>query len=352
MPSITISNRRIGPTEPCWIVAELSGNHLQDYANAHRLVIEAWNAGVDAIKVQCFQPDDMTLNVERPEFRIPDGPWEGRHLYDLYSQTYMPWDWIPKLKTLAESLGLIFFSSVFDRESVDFCESWNCPAFKIASFELVDLPLIRYAASKGRPMILSTGMASIADIWSALRECQIGQVGLLKCTSAYPTPITEANLQTISQMAFSQQMGSHGFALPVGLSDHTLGIAVPVAAVALGACIIEKHLCLDRSASGPDSGFSLEPHEFKAMVENVRIAEKAIGSVQYGATESERANLRYRRSLFVVEDCAAGEPFTGRNVRSIRPAAGLHPRHLDEVIGRRAVRDVKRGTPLEWGMME
>jgi N-acetylneuraminate synthase len=256
----------------------------------------------------------------------------------------MPWEWQGKLKALAEELGMECFSSAFDPTAVDFLESINVPAHKVASFELVDIPLIQKMARTGKPLILSTGMATTEEIEEALtcaRATGASQIALLKCTSAYPAPAEEMNLRTIPEMA-------RRFGMPVGLSDHTMGIAVPVAAVALGACIVEKHLTLSRSDHGPDSAFSLEPHEFMEMVSAIRVAEKALGKVHFGLSEKEKASPAYRRSLFVVEDVERGEPFTESNVRSIRPANGLHPRHLADVLGKAAAQGIKRGTPLRW----
>ncbi len=347
MSHITIAGRQIGPGNPVWIVAEIGAN-ARTYYDAERLIIEAHEAGADAVKVQAIRPDGITLDCDNEHFQIKDGPWKGRTLWDLYEECAMPWLWFDGLKRVTEALGMTFFASVFCKESVDFCESLGMPAYKIASFELVDLPLIRYAASKGRPVILSTGMATKEEIKEALclfrgrSSSEYDPVAVLHCVSAYPANPVDANLERIR---------ADGEFFVMGLSDHTLGIAVPVAAVALGACIIEKHLCLDRSAGGPDSAFSLEPAEFKAMVDAVRVAEQAMGEVKYGATESERANLQFRRSLFVVADVRAGERYSPENVRSIRPASGLHPRFFDEVCGRRAARDVARGTPLGWEMV-
>jgi pseudaminic acid synthase len=343
--SFQIAGRRIQAGYPAYIVAELSANHNQDYEQAVRIVHAAKNAGADAIKLQTYTADTITIASEREEFRISGGTiWDGRILHDLYREAYTPWDWQPKLKRLAEELGMQCFSSAFDETSVDFLETMDVPAYKVASFELVDIPLIQKMAHTGKPMIISTGMATEAEIEegvNAAREAGAGEIALLKCTSAYPAPENEMNLRTIPEM-------SRRFAVPVGLSDHTMGIAIPVAAVALGACIIEKHLTLSRSMPGPDSAFSLEPAEFKAMVEAVRSAERALGEVHFGLSEKELASRAYRRSLFVVEDLACGEEFTAKNVRSIRPGNGLHPRHLPDVLGKNAARGIKRGTPLSW----
>jgi len=335
----------VGPEHPVYIVAELSANHNQDFEQAVRIIRAAKDAGADAIKLQTYTPDTMTLASDRAEFVIGGGTiWDGRNLQDLYGEAYTPWEWQPKLKQAAEELGMDCFSSAFDSSSVDFLEEMGVPAHKIASFELVDIPLIQKVARTGKPLIMSTGMATIEEIEEALqsaRDAGASQIALLKCTSAYPAPAEDMNLRTIPEMA-------RRFGVPVGLSDHTMGIAAPVAAVALGACIIEKHLTLSRSTPGPDSAFSLEPHEFKAMVDAVRTAEKALGMVHFGLSAKEEASRIFRRSLFVVEDVKQGEAFTPANVRSIRPAHGLHPRHLPEVLGKSASREIKRGTPLTW----
>ncbi len=345
---ISIAGRRVGAGTPCYLIAEMSANHGHSFAKAVELVRVAKDAGADAIKLQTYTPDTMTLDSRRPEFLIGKGTlWEGRNLYELYGEAFTPWEWQPKLKAVAEELGLHCFSTPFDDSAVNFLEGMNVPAHKIASFELVDTGLLRKVAATGKPVIMSTGMATLAEIDEAvrtLREAGCTQLALLKCTSAYPSLPEDMNLRTIPHLA-------EAFGVPAGLSDHTLGIAVPVAAVALGACIIEKHLTLRRSDGGPDAAFSLEPGEFKAMVDAVRVAEGALGRVNYEATEKEAASRIFRRSLFVVKDVKAGELFTGDNVRSIRPGHGMSPKYLDEVIGRRANRDIVPGTPLSRDLM-
>jgi N-acetylneuraminate synthase len=323
----------------------MSANHCGSFDRAIAIVRAAKEVGADAVKLQTYTADTLTIRCERDCFRVGGGtPWEGRTLYDLYQEAYTPWDWQPKLKALADELGLTLFSTPFDETAVDFLEAMNTPAFKIASFELVDLPLIRRVAHTGKPIIMSTGMANLIEIGeaaTAAREAGCMELALLKCTSAYPAPPEEMNLRTIPDLA-------ERFGVPVGLSDHSLGIAVPVAAVALGACIIEKHLTLSRSVPGPDSAFSLEPQEFKAMVCAVREVERALGRVSYEMAEHEKASRVFRRSLFVVKDVKAGEILSRDNVRSIRPGHGLPPKHLDEVLGRHAAVDIERGTPLRW----
>jgi pseudaminic acid synthase len=343
--SLKVGCHSIGAGCVTYVVAELSANHNQDFDHAVRIIRAAKDAGADAVKLQTYTPDTITIASDREEFRIGGGTiWDGRNLHDLYADAYMPWEWQPKLKKLAEDLGMDCFSSAFDSTAVDFLEEMGVPAHKIASFELVDIPLIQKMARTGKPLIMSTGMATVEEIEEALRsarEAGASQIALLKCTSAYPAPAEDMNLRTIPEMA-------RRFGVPVGLSDHTMGIAAPVAAVALGACIIEKHLTLSRSTPGPDSAFSLEPHEFKAMVDAVRIAEESLGEVHFGLSTKEEASRVFRRSLFVVEDVKLGEVFTTANVRSIRPGHGLHTRHLPEILGRSAAREIKRGTPLSW----
>ncbi len=347
--TIRIGRRTIGPGHPAYVVAEISANHRQDYAEAVRLVHAAKDAGADAVKLQTLTPDTITLMSDRSYFRVGGGTlWDGRTLYDLYQEAHMPWEWQPKLQTEAHALGLDLFSSPFDPTAVDFLEEMHVPAYKVASFEIVDLPLIERMARTGKPLILSTGMATLPEIRDAVqaaRSAGAKQIALLKCNSGYPAPPEEMNLNTIPDMR-------KRFRVPVGLSDHTLGIAAPIAAVALGACIIEKHFTLSRSVPGPDSAFSLEPAEFGAMVEGVRAAEKALGRAEYRPTPGEAKSRPFRRSLFVVADVREGEPFTEANVRSIRPANGLSPRFLPNVLGRRAAANIARGTPLSWDLVE
>jgi N-acetylneuraminate synthase len=289
----------------------------------------------------------MTIDCRNEHFLIRGTPWSGRNLHQLYGEAFTPWEWQPRLQEVARELGMDFFSTPFDETAVDFLEELDVPAYKVASFEIVDLPLLRKVAATGKPVILSTGMATLAEIEEAVRTLRAAgcrELALLKCTSAYPAPASEMNLRTLPHL-------SEAFGVPVGLSDHTLSSAVPAAAVALGACLIEKHLTLSRSEPGPDSAFSLEPREFREMVQAVRTAEEALGGVRYGSGDEESRSLVFRRSLFVVEDLRAGEAFTAENVRSIRPGYGLHTRHLGEVLGRRAARDIPRGTPLSWPLV-
>ena len=340
---IKIRGRTIGPGHPVYIVAEISANHRQNYEEAVRLVRAAKEAEADAVKLQTLTPDTITLRSDQEVFRVRGGTlWDGRTLWDLYNEAYMPWDWQPKLMALARELGLDLFSSPFDATAVEFLEKMRVPAFKVASFEIVDLPLIRRMARTRKPLIMSTGMATrkeIVEALSAARKVGARQIALMKCNSAYPAPPEEMNLRTIPAMA-------EAFRLPIGLSDHSLGTAATIAAVSLGACIIERHLTLSRSVPGPDSAFSLEPAEFREMVRTIRTVEAAMGSVHYGPTAAEKKSLPFRRSLFIVEDMKAGDKFTEENVRSIRPANGLPPKSLPRVLGRRAARDIPRGTPL------
>jgi len=348
MLKFKVGNKKIGRDYPIFIIAELSGNHLQKFDNAVKLIKAAKEAGADAVKLQTYTPDTITIDCNNKYFQIKQGTlWDGQTLYELYKKAYTPWEWQPRLKKIAESEGLICFSSVFDKTAIDFLEKINVPAYKIASFEITDIPLIEYVASKGKPVIISTGIATLSDIEEAVNACKRmgnNQIVLLKCTSAYPAPLEEINLKTIPNLAQT-------FKTVVGLSDHTLGISVPIASVALGACIIEKHLTLDRKLGGPDAAFSLEPNEFKAMVKSVREVEKALGEVSYDLTEKIKESREFSRSLFVVKDIKAGEIFTEENIRSIRPGYGMHTRFLKNVIGQKATRNIERGTPLDWKLI-
>ena len=339
----------IGRSGETFIIAELSANHNQDFALAVKTIEAAKNAGADAIKLQTYTADTMTIDSDKDYFKITQGTlWDGKTLYGLYQEAFTPWEWQPRLKKIADELGLILFSSPFDRTAVDFLEKMNVPAYKVASFEITDIPLIEYIAAKGKPVIISTGIAELPDIEEALAACRrVGnkQIALLKCTSAYPAPMGEVNLKTIPDM-FEK------FGTVVGLSDHTLGISVPVAAVSLGARIIEKHFILDRNLGGPDAAFSIEPEELKTMVQAIRDVEKALGKVSYELSDRIRKNKVFARSLFVVQNMKRGERFTGDNVRSIRPGYGLAPKHLDRIIGKQASRDLQKGTPLDWDMIE
>jgi len=349
MNCIKIFNRKISPKESTFIIAELSANHLQNFDLAVDTIKAIKESGADAVKLQTYTPDTITIDSDNEYFQIKqDSLWDGKTLYQLYQDAYTPWEWQPELKKLAEDIGLICFSSPFDKTAVDFLEHMNVPAYKVASFEITDIPLIEYVASKGKPIIISTGIASLAEIEEAINACKRmgnNQIALLKCTSEYPTPLEDVNLRTIPNLAET-------FNVVVGLSDHTLGISVPIAAVALGASIIEKHFILDRKLGGPDSAFSLEPEEFRAMVKSVRESEKALGNVSYELTEKIKKSREFSRSLFVVEDMKAGETFTEMNIKSIRPGFGLPPKHLQEILGKKAIEAIKKGTPLDWSLVE
>lgn len=344
-PQININGRTIGYGQPVYIIAELSANHRQDYEEAARLVKAAKAAGADAVKLQTYTPDTITIDCDSEPFRHHEGSlWNGRTLYELYQEAYTPWEWQPNLKLLADEIGIDLFSSPFDPTAVDFLEHMDVPAYKIASFEIVDIPLIEKVAATGKPLIISTGMASTAEITEALnaaRQAGAREIALLKCCSAYPAPAAEMHLRTLNDMR-------DRFGVPIGLSDHTLDIEVPIAAVALGACIIEKHFTLNRLEASADSAFSLEPAELKSLVQAVRRTEQALGKVHYGASERETESLGFRRSLFVVKDIAAGEKLTADNVRSIRPGGGLPPKEFKQVLGHRAKQFLAKGTPLCW----
>ena len=346
---LKLVNKSIGNDHPVFIIAELSANHLQNFDLAVDTIKAMKKSGADAVKLQTYTPDTITIDSDNEYFQINQGTlWDGKTLYQLYQKAYTPWEWQPKLKKIAEELGLVFFSSPFDKTSVDFLEEMNVPAYKVASFEITDIPLIEYMASKRKPVIISTGIATLADIEEAINACKKmgnNQIALLKCTSAYPAPLDEVNLRTIPNLADT-------FNTVVGLSDHTLGISAPIASVALGAKIIEKHFILDRKMGGPDAAFSMEPDEFRLMVDTVREVEKALGNVNYNLTEKTMKSREFSRSLFAVDDIKAGESFTKENVRSIRPGFGLHPRYYGQIIGKKARTDIKRGTPLDWNLIE
>ncbi|MCD4506180.1 pseudaminic acid synthase [Chromobacterium piscinae] len=332
-----------------FIIAELSANHGNSLELALQTVKAAKDSGADAIKIQTFTPDTITLNCDNDYFQIKQGTlWDGTTLYKLYEQGYTPWDWHDAIKKEAEKQGLIFFSTPFDHTAVDFLETLDVPIYKIASFEITDIPLIEYAASKAKPMIISTGIASIADIQGAINACHgVGNydITLLKCTSSYPAPVEEANLRTIPNMAET-------FGVKVGLSDHTMGHSVALAAVALGASVIEKHFILDRSIGGPDASFSMTPEEFKEMVKNIREVELALGRISYDLTDKMIASRKFSRSLFITKDVKEGEIFTHENIKSIRPGDGISPKHLHKILGKRASGDYKLGTPFSWSCVK
>ncbi len=341
---IKIGNREIGDGKPVFVIAELSANHNQNIDTAVKTVYAAKEAGADAIKLQTYTADTITLDCDNDYFQIKQGTiWDGTTLHKLYQQAYTPWEWQPKLKEIAESIGLICFSSPFDKTAVDFLEGMNVPAYKVASFEITDLPLIKYIASKNKPVIISTGIAYEKEIKLAVDTCRNAgndQIILLKCTSEYPAPFEEMNLNTIPLM-------KERFGTLTGLSDHSMGISVPIAAVALGARVIEKHLIIDRSIGGPDSSFSLEPAEFKQMVDSIREVEKALGTGTFDVSEKAARSRNFSRSLFAVKDIKEGEIFTEENVRSIRPGYGLPPQYLERLLGKKSKRSIKRGEPLK-----
>jgi len=329
------------------IIAELSANHNGSFETAIETIKAAKRAGADAIKLQTYTADTITLNSNKPDFQIKGTIWDGQNLYQLYKQAYTPWEWHEELFRVAKEEGLICFSSPFDSTAVDLLESLNAPAYKIASFEITDIPLIEYVASKGKPVIISTGIAGLDDIELALDACKrMGnkQIILLKCTSSYPAPIEDANLIMIPDLA-------ERFDVISGLSDHTMGITVPVAATILGAKVIEKHFILDRSIGGPDASFSSDEIEFTTMVKAVREAEVAIGKVDYTITDKMMQSREYCRSLYIVKDIKAGEIFNESNIRSIRPGYGIHPKYLKEIIGKRANKRIEMGTPLSWDLI-
>lgn len=342
---IKLGNFVIGENSRTFIVAELSANHGHDINIAKETIKAAKEAGADAIKIQTYTADTLTIDCDNEYFKLNSGTiWDGRTLYNLYSEAFTPWEWQRELMEYANSIGLVFFSTPFDKSAVDFLEEIDVPVYKVASFEIMDIPLIEYIASKNKPIIMSTGVAALSDIEDALEACKrMGndQIILLMCTSSYPAKIEDANLKMIPNMR-------EKFEVEVGVSDHTLSITVPIVSVALGAKVIEKHFILDKSVGGPDSSFSLEPHEFRKMVEAVRDTEKALGKVDYSMNENKKNSRLLGRSLFIVKDIRAGEKFTEDNVRSIRPGYGLAPKHLNEIINREAACDIKRGTPLSW----
>ena len=347
-PSFAINNRAIDKHSPTYFIAELSCNHNQDKSVCFKLIDEAHKAGADAVKLQTYTADTMTIKCDKPIFKdcLNGTLWEGQTLHELYQKAYTPWEWHKELKEYANKLGMDLFTSPFDTTAVDFLETLDMPAYKIASFEITDHILIKRIAQTRKPVIISSGMASLSelnDAVSLLRQHGTTQICMLKCTSAYPAKPEDANLTTIKHMAKT-------FGIVSGLSDHTLGIEVPIASVLLGARVIEKHFTLSRDSGSPDDAFSLTPPEFKQMIDSIRIVEKTVGKITYAGVNSESSSKRFRRSLFVVEDVKKGDILTDKNVRSIRPSNGLHTRFYDEAIGKTAAQDIERGTPLSWNL--
>ncbi len=344
IPSIKIAGRRIAADEPPYIIAELSANHNGKLATALKIIEEAKKCGADAVKLQTYTADTITLNSDAEEFQIKGGLWDGRALYDLYQEAHMPWDWHKPLFEYARTLDITIFSSPFDNTAVDLLEDLNAPAYKIASFEAIDLPLIKYVANTGKPMIISTGMADAEEIQEAIAAAQEGgckELAILHCVSGYPAPAADYNLRTIPNM-----MQRYG--LVTGLSDHTLDNTTAIASVVLGSSIIEKHFTLDRSGGGPDDSFSLEPAELAALCRDTKTAWKALGSVNYGRKSSELANAQFRRSLYFVKNLKAGDIITTDAVRSVRPGFGLAPKYLDEIVGKRLAKDVEFAQATDW----
>ena len=345
--TISVDGRRIGPDHPPYVIAEMSANHNGSLERAFAIMTAAKEAGADAVKLQTYRPDTITLDHDGPGFRIEDGLWAGRRLYELYEEAQTPWDWHEPLFAKGRELGITVFSSPFDPTAVELLASLGAPAYKIASCEIVDLPLIRRTAACGRPLIISCGMADeeeIEDAVAAARDAGCQDLALLHCVSGYPTPIEQANLRTIVDMR-------ERFGTPIGLSDHSMGVAAASAAVALGASIIEKHFTLSRDDGGPDAAFSLEPAELARLTQQCRDVWQALGEPSYGVQPSEAGTRRFRRSLYAVTTITKGEVFTLDNVRSIRPADGLPPKHLPDILGKMAAKSIAKGTPLSWDLV-
>lgn len=343
-----IGNRIIGDNNPTYIIAEMSGNHAGSIENAKNIIRKAKEAGADCIKIQTYTADTLTIDCNKSFFTIKGSAWDGRNLYNLYEEAGTPWEWQGELKEFADRIGIDFFSTPFDKTSVDFLENIGVEFYKIASFEIVDIPLIKYVAQTGKPIIMSTGMASLGEIEEAVKAVKSvsdSEIALLRCASAYPAISDQMNLRTMQNMAET-------FSVPVGLSDHSMGSLGAVIAVSLGASIIEKHFCLDRNIVTPDSSFSMTPDEFSDMVKSIRQTEKAVGKVSYGVSEQEKDSRVFRKSIFCVADIKKGEQLRETNIRVIRPGYGMEPKYFDEIIGCTALEDIERGTPLHWGMFK
>ncbi len=345
--NVFIKNRCIGGNHPAYIIAEMSGNHAGDINRAKEIIHMAKECGADCVKIQTYTPDTITICCDNPFFRVQNGTWNGENLYQLYGKAYTPWEWQKELKETADQVGIDFFSTPFDKTAVDFLEEVGVEFYKIASFELVDVPLIKYVAAKGKPIIMSTGMGTLGEIEEAVKAVYSqgnDQLILLKCSSAYPAIPEDMNLRTIRNM-------SEIFDLPVGLSDHSMGSVGAVTAVALGACVIEKHVCMSRKIDNPDSSFSMEPLELEQMVKDIRSAEKALGKVSYEVSEYEKSSVVFRKSIFAVGDIKKGDILTEDNVRVIRPGYGLEPKYYERILGQRALKDIDRGTPISFELI-
>ncbi len=346
--NISINKRIIGADQPPYIIAEMSANHNGDINNAFKIIKVAKLAGADAVKLQTYRPDTITLDCDSEDFQIHGGLWDGKTLYQLYSEAYMPWDWHKPLFDYAHKLGITIFSSPFDTTAIDLLEDLNAPAYKIASFEAIDLPLIKYAASTGKPMIISTGMANAEEIQEAIEAAHEGgckELALLHCVSGYPAPAADYNLRTIPDMI-------QRFGLVTGLSDHTIDNTTAITSIALGASIIEKHVTLDRNGGGPDDSFSLEPQELAALCRDTKTAWEALGQVDYGMKSSERGNVKFRRSLYFVKDMEAGEVITEECLRSVRPGFGIKPKYIEGLLGKKVKRQITANTAISWDMVD
>jgi pseudaminic acid synthase len=346
-PVISISNRAIGVSEPPYLIAEMSANHNGIIEDAFKIIEQAKNSGANAIKLQTYKPDTITLDSDREEFKISGGLWDGRSLYELYKEAHTPWEWHKPLFDYARKLNITIFSSPFDNSAVDLLEDLNTPAYKIASLEVVDLPLIKYVASTGKPLIISTGLADVQEIQEAIdAACEAGckQLAILHCVTGYPAPAVDYNLRTIPDMI-------NRFGLVTGLSDHTLDNATAIASIALGASIIEKHFTLDRNRGGPDDSFSLEPIEMAALSENIKTAWQAMGKINYSLKSSETGNIKFRRSLYFIKEMTKGETITDACIKSVRPGYGLPPKFLDLLIGRKVSRHISKNMPTSWDVL-
>ena len=348
MQEVSINNRKIGQAYPTYIIAEMSANHNGDINKAYKILNMAKASGADAVKLQTYTPDTLTIDSQLPDFQIKEGLWGGKSLYELYNSAFMPWEWHKPLFEYANKNKITIFSSPFDNTAVDLLEDLNAPAYKIASFEAVDLPLIRYVANTGKPIIISTGMANAEEIDEAVEAAKEGgckEIALLHCVSGYPAPVGDYNLRTLTDMR-------EKYGLVTGLSDHTLGNTTALGAVALGASIIEKHVTLDRNGGGPDDSFSLERKELKELVDNSRTTWEALGNINYGRKSSEEGNVQFRRSLYFTTNLKMGDVLSEKHIKSIRPGFGLPPKYFDEIIGKKVSSDVEAGTATSWDVIE